>query len=55
MYKALIDFYKFGFVIFKKVPTENNFIVRFANSIGSIEEQILGNSLMLNQNQIQMI
>ena len=27
MYEALINFYKFGFVIFKKVPTKNNFIV----------------------------
>ena len=42
MYKALIDFYKFGFVIFKKVPTKNNFIVRFANSIGSIRRTNFG-------------
>ena len=28
MYEALINFYKFGFIIFKKVPTENNFITR---------------------------
>ena len=33
MYETLINFYKYGFVIFKKVPTKDNFIVKFANSI----------------------
>tara|TARA_B100000287_G_scaffold28182_1_gene26623 strand:- start:102 stop:1202 length:1101 start_codon:yes stop_codon:yes gene_type:complete len=42
MYEALINFYKFGFVIFKKVPTKNNFIVQFANSIGSIRRTNFG-------------
>ena len=42
MYKALICFYQYGFVIFKKVPTENNFIVNFANSIGSIRRTNFG-------------
>ncbi len=42
MYKALIDFYKFGFVIFKKVPTQNNFITKFANSIGNIRRTNFG-------------
>ena len=42
MYDALINFYKFGFVIFKKVPTNNNFLVRFANSIGSIRRTNFG-------------
>ena len=42
MYEALISFYKYGFVIFKKVPTENNFIVKFANSIGSIRRTNFG-------------
>ncbi len=42
MYKALIEFYKYGFVIFKKVPTQNNFIVNFANSIGSIRRTNFG-------------
>ena len=42
MYDALIDFYKYGFVIFKKVPTKNNFIVNFANSIGSIRRTNFG-------------
>ena len=42
MYKALISFYQYGFVIFKKVPTKNNFIVHFANSIGSIRRTNFG-------------
>ena len=42
MYKALIDFYQYGFVIFKKVPPKNDFIVKFANSIGSIRRTNFG-------------
>ena len=42
MYKALINFYQYGFVIFKEVPTNNNFIVNFANSIGSIRRTNFG-------------
>ena len=42
MMKALTDFYQYGFVIFKKVPTKNNFIVNFANSIGSIRRTNFG-------------
>ncbi len=42
MYKALQIFYKFGFVIFKNVPTKDNFIVNFANSIGSIRRTNFG-------------
>ena len=42
MYKALINFYQYGFVIFKKVPTKNNFIINFANSIGSIRRTNFG-------------
>ena len=42
MLKALINFYQYGFVIFKKVPTKNNFIVNFANSIGSIRRTNFG-------------
>ena len=42
MFKALINFYQYGFVIFKKVPTKNNFIVNFANSIGSIRRTNFG-------------
>ena len=42
MYKALISFYQYGFVIFKKVPIKDNFIVSFANSIGSIRRTNFG-------------
>jgi len=42
MYQALVCFYQYGFVIFKNVPTENNFIVSFANSIGSIRRTNFG-------------
>ena len=42
MYKALIDFYRYGFVIFKNVPTKNNFIINFANSIGSVRRTNFG-------------
>ena len=42
MYDALINFYQYGFVIFKKVPIKNNFIVEFANSIGSIRRTNFG-------------
>jgi len=42
MYQALISFYKFGFVIFKDVPTSDNYIVNFANSIGSIRRTNFG-------------
>ena len=42
MYKALISFYKFGFIIFKKVPTKNNFLINFANSIGSVRRTNFG-------------
>ncbi len=42
MYEALVNFYKFGFIIFKNVPTEDNFIVKFANSIGSIRRTNFG-------------
>ena len=42
MYEALTNFYKYGFVIFEDVPTQNNFIVNFANSIGSIRPTNFG-------------
>ena len=42
MYQALIKFYKYGFVIFKNVPTQNNFVVNFANSIGSVRKTNFG-------------
>ena len=42
MYDALINFYKYGFIIFKNVPVHNNFIVNFANSIGSVRRTNFG-------------
>ena len=42
MYEALQNFYKYGFVIFKNVPTKDNYIVNFANSIGSIRRTNFG-------------
>ena len=42
MYDLLVSFYKYGFVIIKNVPTENNFIINFANSIGSVRRTNFG-------------
>ena len=42
MYNLLTEFYKYGFVIFKDVPTNDNFIVKFANSIGSVRRTNFG-------------
>ena len=42
MYDALINFYKYGFIIFRNVPIQNNFIVNFANSIGSVRRTNFG-------------
>ncbi len=42
MYESLLDFYKYGFVIFENVPTQDNFIVNFANLIGSIRRTNFG-------------
>ena len=44
MYDLLQDFYKYGFVIFKNVPVKDNYIVKFANSIGSIRPTNFGES-----------
>ena len=44
MYDLLQDFYKYGFVIFKNVPTEDNYVVKFANSIGTIRPTNFGES-----------
>ena len=41
MYEALINFYKYGFIIFKKVPT-GDIYSKFANSIGSIRRTNFG-------------
>ena len=42
MYELLVSFYKYGFVIIKNVPTNDNFIVKFANSIGSVRRTNFG-------------
>ncbi len=42
MYNLLLSFYQYGFVIIKNVPSENNFIVNFANSIGSVRRTNFG-------------
>ena len=42
MYNALINFYKYGFVVFKNVPTKDNFLINFANSIGSVRRTNFG-------------
>jgi gamma-butyrobetaine dioxygenase len=42
MYKMLKSFYEYGFVIIENVPTQNNYIVNFANSIGSIRSTNFG-------------
>ena len=42
MYDLLISFYKYGFVIIKDIPTHDNFIVKFANSIGSVRSTNFG-------------
>ncbi len=42
MYKALKNFYQYGFTIFKNVPTKDNFILNFANSIGSVRRTNFG-------------
>ena len=42
MYELLKSFYEYGFVIIKNVPTQNNYIVKFANSIGSIRPTNFG-------------
>ena len=42
MYELLVSFYQYGFVIIKNVPTENNYIVNFANSIGSVRRTNFG-------------
>ncbi len=42
MYELLVSFYQYGFVIIKNVPTKNNFIVNFANSIGSVRRTNFG-------------
>ena len=38
MYDLLIDFYKYGFVIIKNVPTEDKYLLKFVNSIGPVKK-----------------
>ena len=42
MHDLLISFYKYGFVIIKNIPTTKNYIVEFANSIGSVRRTNFG-------------
>ena len=42
MHDLLVSFYKYGFVIIKNIPTNKNFIVKFANSIGSVRRTNFG-------------
>ena len=42
MHDLLISFYKYGFVIVKNIPTSKNYIVEFANSIGSVRRTNFG-------------
>jgi len=42
MHDLLVSFYEYGFVIIKNVPTKKNFIVNFANSIGSVRRTNFG-------------
>ena len=42
MFNLLKSFYKYGFVIIKNLPTENNYIINFANSIGNVRPTNFG-------------
>ena len=42
MYKILQDFYKYGFVLIRNVPQKNNYIIKFANSMGVVRETNFG-------------
>ena len=42
MYDLLQNFYKYGFVIIKKTPVDENFLVKFANSIGTVRPTNFG-------------
>tara|TARA_B100001250_G_scaffold391935_1_gene393289 strand:- start:1557 stop:2660 length:1104 start_codon:yes stop_codon:yes gene_type:complete len=51
MYDLLFSFYKYGFVIIKKVPIKNNFLVDFANSIGSVRRTNFGEHFNVKSKQ----
>ena len=42
MHDLLVSFYQYGFVIIKNIPTSKNYIVEFANSIGSVRRTNFG-------------
>ena len=42
MHDLLVSFYKYGFVVVKNIPTSKNYIVEFANSIGSVRRTNFG-------------
>ncbi len=42
MYDLLQNFYKYGFIIIKKTPAEEDFLVKFANSIGTVRPTNFG-------------
>ena len=42
MYDLLVSFYKYGFVVVKNIPLSKNYIVEFANSIGSVRRTNFG-------------
>ena len=42
MYELLKSFYAYGFIIIKNIPTKNNHIVKFANSIGCVRPTNFG-------------
>jgi Probable taurine catabolism dioxygenase len=42
MHDLLVSFYKYGFVVIKNIPVSKNYIVEFANSIGSVRRTNFG-------------
>jgi len=42
MHELLASFYKYGFVIIKNVPTHDNYLIKFANSVGSVRRTNFG-------------
>ena len=48
MYNLLQNFYKYGFVILKNTfLTEDNFLLKFANSIGTVRPTNFGTNLLV--------
>ena len=42
MHELLASFYKYGFAIIRNVPTHDNFLIKFANSVGSVRRTNFG-------------